>query len=151
MPQYRLGENAKMYYTTTPVTSTAYTLPTTTVDGISDVTVGAKADTPDYTTRGSGGIKQYGRSLRDFTTTFKIKVPGSGVTDVAYNAFRDAWNSGNDIAVFALTDAKSVTGAEGPAGNFIVSDFTIDEGNGKVLFANVELKPSSFNTWYIAP
>jgi hypothetical protein len=148
---YRLGENAKLYWSATPTTTLAYVLPGTTADNIKDVKVGAKRDTPEYTTRGAGGSKQYASSLRDLTVTFQIKVPGSGSTDAAYTAFRDAWKSGAEVAAFALTDAKTIAGAEGPAGNFVVSDFSIEEGNGAVLFANVELKPSSFNDWYVAP
>lgn len=150
MAQYTLGENAKVYYSATLATSTTYTVPSTTADNVKDVNVGAKHDTPEYTTRANGGKKQYAASLTDLTTTFKIKVPATGVTDAAYTAFRDAWKNKSEIAVYALTYAKDLTGAEGPAGNFIVSDFSIDEGNGTVQFASVELKPSSFNDWHVA-
>ena len=148
---YRLGENAKLYYSTTLATSTTYALPATTADNVKDVKVGAKHDTPDYTTRANGGKKQYAVSLTDLTVSFQIKVPGSGLSDAAYTAFRDAWKNKSEIAAYALTDVKTVAGAEGPSGNFVVSDFSIEEGNGSVLFATVELKPSSFNDWYVVP
>lgn len=147
--QYRLGENAKVYYSGTAVTSTTYTLPTTTIDRVQDVVVGAKNDTPEHTTRDSGGQKQYGASLQDLGVKFKIKVPASGGTDAAYSALRDAFINKTEIAIFALDDLKAVIGAEGPAGNFVVASFDRDETGGKILFCDVELKPSSFNTWYI--
>jgi hypothetical protein len=147
--QYRLGENGKIYYTASLATSMTYTLPTTTADNVKDVKVGAKTDTPQYDTRASK-VKQYAASMQDLNVTFAIKVPGAGTTDAAYTAFRDAWKNGTEIAVYALTDDKSITGAEGPAGNFIVADFSIEEGNGTVQFASVEIKPSSFNSWYVA-
>src|SRR5206468_3290488 len=101
------------------------------------------------TTRGSGGVKQYANSLTDMPVTCRIKVPGAGTTDAAYIALRDAWKNKTEILIFGLTYDKSTSGSEGPAGNFIVSDFSIDEGNGKVLFADVEFSPSSFNDWYV--
>lgn len=149
--QYRLGENAKLYYSATLATSTTYTIPATTADNVKDVKVGAKHDTPEFTTRANGGKKQYAASLTDLGVTFQLKVPPAGGTDAAYTAFRDAWKNKSEIAAYALTDASSVAGAEGPAGNFIVADFSIDQGNGVVQFASVELKPSSFNDWHVVP
>lgn len=151
MPAYKLGENAKLYYSTSLATSTTYTIPATIAAEVKDVKVGAKHDAPEYTTRNNNGTKQFAVSLTESGVTFQIKVPGAGTTDAAYTAFRDAWKNKTEIAAYALTDLKTVSGAEGPAGNFVVVDFSIEEGNGTVLFANVELKPSTFNDWYVAP
>jgi hypothetical protein len=148
---YRLGENGKIYYQTSAVVSTTYTVPSTTVDNVKDVKVSGKHDTPEYTTRNNSGKKQFAVSLTDITVGFQLKVPGSGSSDTAYAAIRDAWKNKTEIAIWALTDDKAVSGSEGPAGNFVVSDFSIEEGNGNVLFANVELKPSSYNDWYVVP
>ena len=123
------------------------TAPTQTAANAKDVKVSAKTDQPEYTTRANGGYKQYAVSLKDLSVSFEIKVPGAGSTDAAYTAFRDAWVNGTEICVAALTDTATNNG-EGPAGNFTVGDFSIDQGNGKVLMASVELKPSSFNSWY---
>ena len=146
---YRLGENAQLYYSATLATSTTYTLPATIAATVKDVKVGAKHDTPEHTTRENGGVKQYAASLSDLGVTFQMKVPGAGVTDAAYTAFRNAFKNKTEIAAFALSDLKTVDGAEGPAGNFIVATFDRDEGNGAVQFVSVELKPSSFNSWHV--
>lgn len=147
---YSLGENAILYYTATPVTSTTYTLPATIAANVKDVKISAKHDTPEYTTRANGGKKQYAVSLTDLGVSFLIKVPTPGTTDAAYTAFRDAWKNKAEIAAYALTGDKTLAGSEGPAGNFVVSDFSIDQGNGTVQFATVELKPSTFNDWYVS-
>jgi hypothetical protein len=147
--QYRLGENAKLYYAALLATSTTYTLPSTVADNVKDVKVVAKHDTPEFTTRANNGVKQYAASLSDLGVTFQIKVPGAGTTDAAYTAFRDAFKNKTEIAAYALSDAKTESGAEGPAGNFIVSSFDREEGNGQVQFVSVELKPSSFNAWHV--
>lgn len=146
---YRLGENAKVYYSATLATSTTYTIPATIADDVKDVKVAAGNDTPEYTTRRNNGKKQYAVSLTDLSVTFKIKVPAVGATEAAYNAFRDAFKNKTEIAVYALSDEKTVAGAEGPAGNFVVGKFERDESNGAVLFMDVELKPSTFNDWTV--
>lgn len=151
MPQYRLGENAKLYYSTTLATSTSYSIPSTTADNVKDVKVGAKHDTPEYTTRNNNGRKQYAVSLTDEGISFQIKVPAVGVTDASYVAFRNAYKNKSEIAAYALTGDKTEAGVEGPAGNWVVGSFEIDQGNGSVQFATVELKLSSFNDWYVAP
>ena len=76
--------------------------------------------------------------------------PNARVRIYAY-AIRDAFKNKTEIALFALNDLKTVTGAEGPAGNFIISSFEREEGPGQVQFIDVEAKPSSFNSWYVAP
>lgn len=148
MPLYRLGENGHVYYSATPVTSLTYTLPTTTVDNIKDVKVGAKNDTPESTVRGNGGQKSFANSLTELGIQLQIRVPGPAQTDAAYTALLAAFTGKTEIAAYALNDLKSVVGADGPAGNFIVASFDRDEGNGNVQWISVELKPSSFNSWY---
>lgn len=146
---YRLGENAKLYYSATPVTSTTYTIPTTSIDNVKDVKVSCKNDTPEYTTRANGGVKQYASSLSDYAVTFLIKVPGDGVTDTAYAALQTAYTTKAEIAVFPLSDKTAAAGEEGPGGNWIVSSWENDQKNGDVQMMSVELKPSSFNAYYI--
>jgi hypothetical protein len=144
---YRLGENAKLYYSTTALTATGGAVGTE-APNIKSVKVGGKRDTPEYSTRANGGTKSYATSMKDPSITFEIKVPGAGSTDAAFTAFSAANDAGTEIAVWALTASSTDAAAIGPAGNFVVSDFTMDQNNSTVIFATVELKPSSFNFTY---
>jgi len=151
MANYKLGENAKLYYSATLEADFTPSVSATIAAEVRNVKVGAKSDTPEYTTRNNGGVKQYATSLKDLSISFEIKIPATIDADAAYTAIRDAWKNGTEIALYALSDLKTVPGAEGPTGNFVIADMTRDEGNGNVLFATVEAKPSSFNTWYVVP
>jgi hypothetical protein len=141
---YTLGENCHLYYSATPVTSTTFTIPTTEATHIKDVKVSGKQDTPEYTTRANGGVKQYAVSLKDFGITFLIQRQ-----DTLFSVWETAWSTGVEVAAFALDDLKTVTGARGPGGNWVVSDMSRSEGNSEVVFYTVDLKPSTFNAWYI--
>lgn len=141
-----LGENCHLYYSGTAATTTTYTLPSTELSNVSNVQISGKIDTPEYTTRANGGIKQYAASLSDFGITFNIIKTSS--TDAGFLAVRAAYTGKTEIAIYALDGVKAVTGSEGPCGNWIVADFSRDESNGTVVTYKVELKPSSFNAWH---
>jgi hypothetical protein len=147
---YKLGDIAVLYYSATPVTSTTYTVASTKADNIKNAQISLKTDSPEYTTRANAGIKQHASSLKDMTISFEILVPGVGATDAAYSAFRTAYTTGADIAIYALDDDKDTAGAWGPAGNFVVTDFSAGQNVGEVQFKKVELKPSTFNGFHTA-
>ena len=148
MSKYRLGANAKLYYSETLATSLTYTLPETVAGAVRNVKTGRKRDTPDNTTRESGGQKQYAAGEMELSISFEVRVPAVGETIDAYDAFNDADINGDEIAVYALTGDKTVAGSEGPCGNFIVESFDLPQDNGSPMYATVTLKPSSYNKWH---
>lgn len=144
---YKTGAKGKLYYNATALTSTpASNAMTAVADNVKNVKVSAKNDTADATTRANGNVKQYGIVEKDYTVTFDIKVPATGITDAAFTAFENAFVSGDDIASAPWTDTIA-NGGKGPIGNWCVTDFSISQGNADILFASVELKPTGFNTW----
>src|SRR4051794_17226944 len=108
---YKLGENAKLYYSGTAATAVPNTVPTTIAANVKNVKVVAKNDTPEYTTRNNGGVKQYAASLSDLGITFDLLVPNT--SDAAYTAFQSAFIAKTEILASALSDLKTVVGAEG--------------------------------------
>lgn len=144
-----LGEKCKLYYSATLATSTTYTIPASIASEVSSVQVTAKVDTPEYTTRANGGVKQYAASLKDLGVTFEIIKTGDATLDAGISAFRTAYQGGSEIGVYVLDGASGTSGSEGPCGNWIVSDFSRDESNGAVVKYKIELKPSSFNAWHV--
>jgi hypothetical protein len=151
MPNYVLGKDAKLYFSSTALTSTssaAALAGATEFDNVQDVNVNLTKDQVEINSRANSGFKQKVGTLKDATISFKIVwKPG----DTSFNAFRDAYLNDAEIAVWGLDGVKTAaSGSQGPAGNFNVVNFSRNEPIADVITADVELAPSSFTHWFTA-
>lgn len=141
----KLGKDAKCYYNATPVTTTPtagdFTL---LLDNITDLNTNLETGEADVSTRGSGGWRQTLSTLKDGSIEFTMMHDEA---DVAYQAFRDAWLNGTEIAVAAMSGLIATAGSEGLASNFTVTNFSRGEPLEEAMTVNVTIKPSSHTTW----
>lgn len=151
MSNYVLGQNAKLYYSATPVTSTTYATPlaaSTEITLVKDVKVNLSTDKADISTRAGLGWKQTVPTLKDGTITFSMLWKPA---DANFTAILTAWLANAELAIFALDGIKTATsGNQGPAGNFTVTNFSRNESLTEALMVDVELSASSFNGWCTA-
>lgn len=153
MPNYVLGKDGKLYYSVTPLTAAASGSATelaaaTEFTNVQDVTSSLQKDTVEINSREGGGWKKKVGTLKDATVTFKILwKPG----DTSFEAFRDAFLNDTELAVWVLDGLRTaLSGSQGPAGNFNVTNFSRAEPIGDAMTADVELSPSSFTGYFVA-
>jgi hypothetical protein len=146
MANFSLGLNGRLYIgAALSAIATIATCPLTHADQVKDVKIEAKNATDSYSTRAQNGVTLYAPTTTEYGISFMIK---KDITDtVGFTVLQAAFTGRTEVAVFALDGDTATTGSQGPCGNWIVEDFGADEGNDKVIFYNVTLKPSSFVAW----
>jgi predicted secreted protein len=148
MPNYVLGKDGKLYYSTSAISSTSSTTAlnsATLMSNVQDVDTNLSKDTVEITSRASSGFKQKVGTLKDASIKFKILwIPG----DTAFNAFRDAYLNDTEIAVWALDQLRATSGTQGLAGNFNVVNFSRTEPLTGAMTADIELVPSTYTHFY---
>jgi hypothetical protein len=148
---YILGEDAHAYYSATAITAGAQSDFDTALTGgteitnITDLTINLSSKTADITTRGAT-YELSAVSLKNGTITFEMVWKPA---DTGFLALKTAWLARSEIFFAALDQAKATTGSQGPAGNFVVTNFTRTEKIGEAIKVSVELKPSSFAGWSV--
>jgi len=143
---FKLGMNAKLYFAAaaeTPSTLDPTTM--TEVDNVKDVTVTMEAGEADITTRANQGWRATAPTLRECTLEFEMQwKPG----DAAFEAVKTAFLSSGEIAFAALSDAYNSEGAEGPVGNFSITNFSRNEPLEEAITVSVTAKLSAIGEWY---
>lgn len=151
MPEYQLGLDCKTYASDSLVTSDSHAalgtaaLAATLLSKIKDAKASCENKTADASTRESK-IERNAPTMQAWNGTFNYQTK---VGDTGFEMLRDAYTEQTEIFVALLDQAASVSGAQGPAGNWIVTKFEVDQGLNNTLIADVEIKPSSFNRWLI--
>ena len=146
---FKLGMNAKLYIADAVFTANdaaaveAATLAE--VDNVTNVTVTLETGSADITTRGNTGWRATAATLKDGSIEFEMVWKPS---DANFSDIKDAWLNSTEIGVVALTGAIASANNEGPAGNFVVTNFSRDESLEEAIKANVTLKPASYMQWY---
>jgi len=138
----KLGKDAVAYYHATP--GTALSSMTLILSGASDVQLNLGAGSAKITTRASAGWECELATLRTLSVTCKIPLDP---TDAGYIALATAFLAGSTLAMAFLTDAKAVTGAEGPVGDFAITKFDRNEPLDGNVEVDVELKLAKFTAW----
>jgi len=154
MPNFVLGENCVAYYDATTVTAsdnatllTAITAAASTgvISNVKDLKINLTADKADISTRAGAGWKATVPTLKDGSVTFgMLWKPG----DVNFAALLAAYLAGSEVFFAALDGVYSVSGNQGIAGNFTVSNFSRNEPLTGAVEVEVELSPSSFTGWF---
>ena len=142
MADFILGMNAKAYFgpADTPLESL------TEMGNVRDVTLTLEAGEADITTRANSGWRATAPTLRECTCEFEM-VWKSG--DAGFEAVKDAFLNATTLALAVLTDAKTATGAEGPRGNWSITNFSRNEALEEAITVSVTAKIAKFDEWVV--
>ena len=142
MATYVLGMNAGLYQGAAGVTDP---LTMTEVDNVRDVTLNLEAGEADITTRGNSGWRATAPTLRECTVEFQmVWRPG----DTVFDAIKAAFLTAATVALAVLDQKVSVTGAQGPLGDFAITNFSRNESLEEAIVADVTAKLSRFEEWH---
>ena len=140
MADFQLGMNAKAYY------GAADTVLANLVEltNVKDVNLSLDAGEADVTTRANSGWRATAATLKEASAEFEMVWKPS---DTALAAIRDAYLNGTELAMCFLTDDKGTTGAEGPRGNWTITNFSRSEALEEGITVSVTAKLSKFEEW----
>jgi len=144
MATFVLGMNAGLYQGPAGATS-----PTamTEVDNVRDLTLTLEAGEADITTRGNSGWRATAPTLREATVEFQmVWRPG----DPVFDAIKTAFLTAGTISLAVLDQKASLpgAGAQGPIGDFAITNFSRGEALEEAIVADVTAKLSVFTAWY---
>jgi len=137
---FQLGMNAKAYYgaADTPLVNLVE------LTNVKDVNLSLDAGEADVTTRANSGWRATAATLKEASAEFEMVWKTS---DAALAAIRDAYLNGTELAMCFLTDDKGTTGAEGPRGNWTITNFSRNEALEEGITISVTVKLSKFEEW----
>ena len=142
MATYVLGMNAGLYQgaagSTTPSSMSE-------VDNVRDVTLSMEAGEADITTRGNNGWRATAPTLRECTVEFQmVWKPG----DAVFDAIKTAFLTSGTVALAVLDQKVGITGAQGPLGDFSITNFSRNEALEEAIVADVTAKLAVFVEWH---
>ena len=139
---YVLGMNAGLYQGTAGETDPSLM---TEVDNVRDVTLNLEAGEADITTRGNSGWRATAPTLRECTVEFQmVWRPG----DTVFDAVKTAFLTAATVALAVLDQKVAVSGAQGPLGDFAITNFSRNESLEEAIVADVTAKLSRFEEWH---
>jgi hypothetical protein len=148
MADFLLGMNAKIYQgaaAADPSTLDPSTL--TEMGNVKDVTLSLEAGEADITTRANSGWRATAPTLRECSCEFEmVWKPG----DTGFEAIKAAFLSAGTVALAVLTGAHNESGAEGPVGNWSITNFSRSEALEEAVTVSVTAKLAAFGQWYEA-
>ncbi len=137
-----LGMNAGLYQGTASETDPSTM---TEVDNVKDVTLTLEAGEADITTRGNSGWRATAPTLRECTVEFQmVWKPG----DTVFEAIKTAFLTAGTAALAVLDQKRTVTGAQGPLGDFSITNFSRSEALEEAIVADVTAKLAVFVEWH---
>ncbi len=141
MPQdFLLGMNAKIYQG--PSGGELATL--TEMANVKDVTLSLEAGEADVTTRANQGWRATAPTLRECTAEFEMLwKPG----DAGFDAVKTAFLTSGSIRLAVLTGVRDASGAEGPLGDFSITNFSRNEPLEEGVTVSVTAKLAVFAEW----
>lgn len=148
MADFLLGMNAKIYQGAS--VSDASTLDPSTLSemgNVKDVTLSLEAGEADITTRANSGWRATAPTLRECSCEFEmVWKPG----DVGFEAIKSAFLTAGTVALAVLTGAHNESGAEGPVGNWSITNFSRNEALEEAVTVSVTAKLAAFGQWFEA-
>ena len=142
MATYVLGMNAGLYQGAAGETDPALM---TEVDNVRDVTLSLEAGEADITTRGNSGWRATAPTLRECSVEFQmVWRPG----DAVFDAIKAAFLSAGTVALAVLDQKRTVIGAQGPLGDFAITNFSRNEALEEAIVADVTAKLARFEEWH---
>jgi hypothetical protein len=148
MADFLLGMNAKIYQgasSDTPGSIVPATL--TEMGNVKDVTLSLAAGEADITTRANSGWRATAPTLRECSCEFDmVWRPG----DAGFEAIKTAFLNAGTVALAVLTGAHDSAGAEGPVGNWSITNFSRSESLEEAVTVSVTAKLAAFGQWYVS-
>jgi hypothetical protein len=143
MPQtFVLGMNAGLYQGPAETTDPAAMVE---VDNVRDVTLNLEAGEADITTRGNSGWRATAPTLRECNVEFQmVWKPG----DPVFESIKSAFLTAGTVALAVLDQKRTVVGAQGPLGDFAITNFSRSEALEEAVVADVTAKLSQFVEWH---
>ena len=133
-----LGMNAGLYQGTAGETDPTVM---TEVDNVRDVTLSLEAGEADITTRGNSGWRATAPTLRECSVEFQmVWKPG----DAVFDAVKTAYLTSGTVALAVLDQKVAVSGAQGPLGDFAITNFSRNESLEEAIVADVTAKLARF-------
>ena len=117
------------------------------MDNVRDLTMNLETGESDVTTRANSGWRQTAATLKDGSLEFEMIWDA---TDAGFTKIQTAWAAGTEVALMALDGGKAVSGSQGLAGNFVVTNFSRGEPLEEAITVSVTVKPSSYTEWVTA-
>jgi hypothetical protein len=114
------------------------------LSNVTDVTIDMSTGESDVTTRANLGWKATAATLKECSATFKMVYKPD---DANMIKIRDAWLNGDTLAMAFLTDDRDTSGAEGPRGNFSITNFSRSEPLTEAVTYDVTAKLAAFAEW----
>jgi len=140
--EFVLGMNAGLYQAAAGVTDPNSM---SEVDNVRDVTLNLEAGEADITTRGNSGWRATAPTLRECTAEFQmVWKPG----DAVFEAIKTAFLTSGTVALAILDQKRDVTGAQGPLGDFAVTNFSRNESLEEAILADVSVKLNNWVEWH---
>ena len=144
MATFILGKDAKIYQG-----AAGGALGTLTeMSNVKDVTLNLEAGEADITTRANSGWRATAPTLRECTCEFEmVWNPG----DTVFAAIKTAFLTAGNVALAVLDQKVSVSGAQGPLGDFSITNFSRNEALEEAIVADVTAKLARFEEWHTVP
>ena len=148
MVDFLLGMNAKIYQGAAAADASTLDPATLTEMGnVKDVTLSLEAGEADVTTRANSGWRATAPTLRECSCEFEmVWKPG----DAGFEAIKTAFLSAGTVALAVLTGAHTASGAEGPVGNWSITNFSRSEALEEAVTVSVTAKLAAFGQWFEA-
>ena len=144
---YVLGMDAKTYCGAAGA-SLATLLASGEVDNIKNLTLTLEAGESDVTTRGNSGWEATAATLRKCGAEFEMLYkPG----DLQFQALKTAFLAETNVRLAILTGAMNGEDAEGPVGDFSVSNFSRNEQLTEGVLVPVSVKLAVWDKWLEPP
>lgn len=140
MADFILGMNAKIYQGAADAELTNMTE----MGNVRDVTLSMEAGEADITTRANSGWRATAPTLRECSCEFEMVWKSD---DTGFAAIKNAFLNAAEIALAILTDAKDASGAEGPRGNWSITNFSRNEALEEAITVSVTAKLAKFVEW----
>jgi hypothetical protein len=118
----------------------------TELTNVRNVSFDGSAGEADVTTRANAGWRATAPTLREATLTFQMIAKPS---DAGLTAIKTAWLTSAQIELAALTEKKTVVGAEGPKGAWSITGFVRNEDLEDAIVYDVTAKLAEFDEWVV--
>ena len=139
--EFLLGMNAKIYQGPSGTDLASLTE----MSNVKDGTLNLEAGEADVTTRANQGWRATAPTLRECTVEFQmVWKPG----DAVFDAIKTAFLTSGTVALAVLDQKVGISGAQGPLGDFSITNFSRNEALEEAIVADVTAKLAVFVEWH---
>lgn len=140
MPTFIMGKDAKIYQGA----ALAELAVLTEMSNVKDVNLTLEAGSADVSTRANSGWRAKAVTLRELTAEFEmVWLPD----DPSFAAILAAFLAGTTLELAILDQARTVSGAQGPKGSFVITSCSRSEPLEEAIKASVKVELSVFDEW----